>query len=73
MDIKRNNSNAPLPSSWNKPLPQSLSRPTYWPSILALAVTLVLLGPVTLMPITGVGLILGAVALIGWIGEILHE
>lgn len=73
MDVKRNDSDAPLPSSWKKPLPQNLSRPTYWPSILALAVTLVLLGPVTLMAITGVGLVVGAAALIGWIGDILHE
>jgi hypothetical protein len=35
--------------------------------------TLALLGPVTLMPITAVGVLLGAVALVGWIGDVLDE
>jgi hypothetical protein len=63
----------PPPAGWKKPLPERLPRPTYWPAMLALAVTLALLGPVTLMAISAVGVALGAVALIGWIGEILHE
>lgn len=70
MDVGRNLSR---PSAdWKKPLPEHLARPTYWPAMLALGMTLALLGPVTLMPISVVGLCLGAVALIGWIGEILH-
>lgn len=73
MDLSRDLFKPPLPTGWKKPLPQHLPRPTYWPAILALAMTLALLGPVTLMPITVVGLVLGAVALIGWIGELLHE
>jgi hypothetical protein len=32
-----------------------------------------LLGPVTLMAVTIVGLGVGAIALAGWIGEIVHE
>ncbi len=73
MDLSRNPGEPPLRAGWKRPLPEHLPRPTYWPAILALATTLALLGPVTLMPITAVGLALGAVALIGWIGEILHE
>ena len=73
MDLSRNLSEPTLPAGWKKPLPRHLQRPTYWPAILALATTLALLGPVTLMPITAIGLVLGAVALIGWIGEVLHE
>lgn len=73
MDLSRHLSEPTLPAGWKRPLPQHLPRPTYWPAILALATTLALLGPVTLMPITAVGLVLGAVALIGWIQEILHE
>ena len=60
-------------AGWKKPLPEHLPRRTYWPAILALAMTLALLGPVTLMPVTAVGVVLGAVALIGWIGDMLHE
>jgi hypothetical protein len=73
MDLNRHFPEPALPGGWKKPLPQRLPRPTYWPAILALATTLALLGPVTLMPITVVGLVLGAVALVGWIGEMLHE
>lgn len=58
---------------WKKPLPDHLPRPTYWPSMLALGMTLALLGPVTLMSVTVVGLGLAAVALTGWIGEIIRE
>ena len=73
MDLNRDAFEPPLPYVWKKPLPEQLPRPTYWPATLALATTLALLGPVTLMPITAVGIVVGAVALIGWIGELLHE
>lgn len=70
MDISRNPCEPPLSNGWKKPLPEHLPRPTYWPAMLALATTLSLLGPVTSMAITVVGLGLAVVALIGWIGEI---
>jgi hypothetical protein len=73
MDLDRHPFKPPLPAGWKRPLPGHLPRRTYWPAILALATTLALLGPVTLMPITAVGGGLGAVALIGWIGDMLHE
>ncbi|HLJ15521.1 MAG TPA: hypothetical protein VKV15_13555 [Bryobacteraceae bacterium] len=73
METRDNSSGPPIPPGWHKPLPDQLAQPTYWPAMLALAVTLALLGPVTLIPITGVGVVLGVVALIGWIGEIVHE
>ncbi len=57
---------------WKKPLPDRVPRPTYWPSALALAITIILLGPVTLLPVSFVGLALAAVALVGWIGEIIR-
>lgn len=63
----------PLPNGWSKPRPEGLPRPTYWPAMLALGMTLALLGPVTLMAVTVVGLGMAVVALIGWIGELIHE
>lgn len=57
---------------WKRPLPEQVARPTYWPAALALGMTLALLGPVTLMAVTVVGAGISAVALAGWIGEILH-
>jgi hypothetical protein len=73
MDMNGKSSEPPMKPGWKRPLPEHLPRPTYWPAMLALAITIMLLGPVTLMPISFVGLGLAAVALVGWIGEILHE
>ena len=56
----------------NRPLPEALARPTYWPAMLALGMTLTLLGPVTSLAISVVGLGLAIAALIGWIGGIVH-
>ena len=56
-----------------KPLPEHVARPTYWPALLALAMTLALLGPVTAPLVGAAGLIFGAVALAGWVGDILHD
>ena len=58
---------------WNKPLPEQMARPTYWPAVLAASAVIALLGPVTNMAVTGVGLVLGGAALIGWIGEMLSD
>jgi hypothetical protein len=57
---------------WRRPLPEALARPTYWPAMLALGMTLALLGPVTSLAITVVGLGLAIAALIGWIGEMVR-
>jgi hypothetical protein len=73
MELDRDSLQRPLPPGWKRPLPEHLPRRTYWPAVLAVAVTLALLGPVTLLPVTAVGAVLGAVALIGWIGDMLHE
>lgn len=53
--------------------PEPLPRPTFWPAVLAFAVTFLLWGFVSSPYITGVGVILFAVSLAGWIGDIRHE
>ena len=57
---------------WQILPPEPLPRPTYWPAVLALAITLLLWGVVTTFLISGVGLALFALALAGWIGELRH-
>jgi hypothetical protein len=57
---------------WNRPLPEALARPTYWPAMLALGITLALLGPVTSLAISVVGLGFAIAALVGWIGELVR-
>lgn len=61
-----------IPPGWNEPLPAKLARPTYWPAVLAFAASFTLLGPMTSMWLSLVGAALGAVALAGWIGEMMH-
>jgi hypothetical protein len=61
------------PSGWSLPKPEHLAEPTYWPAVMALGITMMLWGVVTAILITVVGLALFALALTGWIGELLHE
>jgi hypothetical protein len=58
---------------WSVPKPDVMPRPTYWPVIMAAGITLILFGMVTQLAISAVGLTIVAVALAGWIREILHE
>jgi hypothetical protein len=55
---------------WSAPLPEHLAHPSYWPAMLALGMTLALLGPVTSLAISVVGLGFAVAALIGWIGDL---
>ncbi|MBV8841541.1 MAG: hypothetical protein JO307_01910 [Bryobacterales bacterium] len=61
-----------LREGWNRALPERLASPTYWPAMLALGMTIMLLGPVTNMAVTIVGGVFSAIALIGWIGDLLR-
>ena len=62
-----------LPEGWLVPQPETLPRPTYWPSVMAAGIILALGGLVTAWPILAAGLVLLAPGLGGWIGEIHHE
>jgi hypothetical protein len=65
---------SPAPSGeWQKPSAGSLPKPTAWPATLALAVTFLLWGLASSLIISGVGAVVFAVALTGWIGDIRHE
>jgi hypothetical protein len=62
-----------LPPRWNVARPEKLPEPCIWPATLALGITLLLWGLVTSLIITGVGGILFAFALAGWIRDMRHE
>jgi hypothetical protein len=57
---------------WQRVDHTALPRPTYWPAVLALGITFLAWGLLTSPLISGVGLVLFAVALAGWIGELRH-
>jgi hypothetical protein len=54
-------------------LTETLPRPTYWPAVMALGIIFILGGIVTSLFVSAVGVVLLAIALAGWIGEIRHE
>jgi hypothetical protein len=62
-----------LPPGWNTARPENLPEPCIWPATLALGITFFAWGLVTSLIITGVGAMLFAVALAGWIRDIRHE
>ncbi len=57
---------------WHKPLPTVLPRPTYWPATLAFGIVFLLWGLVASPILTGTGLVVGIIGLIGWIRELLR-
>ena len=57
---------------WGTPKPAVIPPPTAWPSALALAIVLVAWGLLTSLTMLGAGVILFAVSLAGWIGDLRH-
>jgi hypothetical protein len=60
-------------SGWQKPQPETLPEPTYWPAVLAIGVVSILWGIVTTFIISGIGFVLTALAIYGWVRELLYE
>jgi hypothetical protein len=54
-------------------LPETLPQPTYWPLVMGFGITFIFWGITSNYAISGVGLVLFAIALAGWIGDIRHE
>ena len=70
-----------LHQGWNKPKPEKLPTPGYWPVLLALGIVFFLWGfavifneiLITSFIVSGAGLILMIIALAGWIGDLRRE
>ena len=58
---------------WNRPKPDVIPRPTFWPAGLALGITFGFWGIVTSLVVVAVGCAVFVVSLVGWIGEMRHE
>lgn len=63
---------AGLRPGWSRPKPEHVPRPTYWPAVLAFGLTFAFWGLITTPIITVVGLVVFAIGLAGWIGELRH-
>ncbi|CAA9297213.1 MAG: hypothetical protein AVDCRST_MAG26-4525 [uncultured Chloroflexia bacterium] len=64
---------APLRSGWRRPEHLELPAPTYWPAVLAFAITLLAWSLVTSTLIAAIGIAVFILALAGWIGDLQHE
>jgi hypothetical protein len=62
-----------VPLGWNAPYPAHLPRPTAWPALFALGVTVFAWGIVTSPVLLLVGAALLFYSLGQWIGELRHE
>lgn len=61
------------PSRWYSAKPEVLSEPTFWPLILSIGITLFAWGAVTSVYISALGLLMSAVSIAYWIGDIRRE
>jgi hypothetical protein len=59
-------------AGWSTPLPEKIPSPTYAPVFLALGITFLLFGLVSSYVFSAAGLILMAVSISKWVGELLH-
>ncbi|HWP93303.1 MAG TPA: hypothetical protein VNN20_14000 [Thermodesulfobacteriota bacterium] len=62
-----------MKDGWDTLKPETLPKPTYWPAVMALGIAFLAMGLATNLLVSGVGLLLFALSLAGWIGEIIHE
>jgi hypothetical protein len=62
-----------LAQGWNPSTPQRLIKPTYWPFVLGLGIVFLLGGIATRYLISGVGLFIFVLGMIGWIRDLLDE
>ena len=60
-------------TDWGTPRPAVVPRATYWPAMMAFGITFVLGGFATSLVVLGAGVVVFAVSLAGWIGEMRHE
>lgn len=62
-----------LRQGWSNPIPEKMLKPTYWPFVLGLGITFLLGGIATRFIVSGVGLFIFALGMIGWIADLLDE
>lgn len=59
--------------NWNEATPQDIPHATYWPIIVALGITLVFWGILTVYYISVAGLLVLAIGIGGWISDLRED
>jgi hypothetical protein len=63
----------PLRPGWNRPPPEHLVGPSYWPVALALGISFLFWGLVSSWIISAIGALITIVSLANWIAELRHD
>jgi hypothetical protein len=58
---------------WNEPVPRSPPEPTFWPAVMALAITVAMWGILLDFIVLWAAAALFAIAAAGWIGDLLRN
>lgn len=58
---------------WNAPHLRKLAAPTYAPAMTAFGIVFIALGAVTMWIVSVIGVLIFALAMTKWIGELLHD
>ncbi len=59
-------------TGWNEPSPRNPPQPTFWPAVMALAITVGMWGILLDYIVVGAAVLLFAIACAGWIGDLLR-
>jgi hypothetical protein len=62
-----------LKPGWNKPLPEKIPNPTYWPALFAFGLMFIFWGIISNIFLLCLGFILAVIAVIGWVSDLRHE
>lgn len=63
----------PMRPGWNRPAPEVVPRPTYWPMVFGLGITFFMWGLISNLFVLGLGIFLLMVGLVGWILDLVGE
>ncbi len=73
MSAKSDHESPPHRPGWLPVPDEKIPEPTFWPAALALGTVLTLWGFVTSFIVATIGLVLLAVSITGWLGEMRHD
>lgn len=60
-------------AEWSRPRPEHTPSPTYWPMVLAAGIVLAAFGLIVSPWFVALGVVLVAIAVAEWMGELRHE
>ncbi len=63
----------PLRPGWSRPRPAKIPRPTYWPAVVGLGITLTFWGMISTIFVGATGVVFLIIGITGWVWELMYE